>query len=80
MVVGDRQPYIAALITLDPEELPKWAAQQGLAGDIATLAGNEQVRELIQGIVDDVNADGRATSRSSASSSSPGTSRWTTAS
>ena len=58
MIVGDRQPYIAALITLDPEELPKWAAEQGPAdGDIATLAGDEQVRELIQGVVDDVNAD-----------------------
>ena len=38
LVVGDRQPYIAALITLDPEELPKWAAEQGLDGEIATLA------------------------------------------
>ena len=57
MVVGDRQPYIAALITLEPEELPKWAAEQGLDGDLATLAENEQVRELIQGVVDDVNAD-----------------------
>ena len=57
LVVGDRQPYIAALVTLDPEELPKWAAEQGLDGDIATLAESEQVRELIQGVVDAVNAD-----------------------
>ena len=57
MIVGDRQPYIAALITLDPEELPKWAAQHGLPGDLETLAGTEQVRELIQRIVDDVNAE-----------------------
>jgi long-chain acyl-CoA synthetase len=57
MVVGDRQPYIAALITLDPEELPKWAAAQGLDGDVAALAERPQVRELIQGIVDGVNAD-----------------------
>ena len=57
LVVGDRQPYIAALITLDPEELPKWAAEQGLDGDIATLAESPQVRELIQGVVDAVNAD-----------------------
>ena len=57
MVVGDRQPYIAALITLDPEELPKWAAERGLDGDLATLADNEQVRDLIQGVVDGVNAD-----------------------
>jgi long-chain acyl-CoA synthetase len=57
MVVGDRQPYIAALITLDAEELPKWAAERGLEGDVATLAENEQVRALIQGVVDGVNAD-----------------------
>jgi long-chain acyl-CoA synthetase len=57
LIVGDRQPYIAALITLDPEEVPKWAAQQGLPGDIATLAGHERVRELIQGVIDDVNAE-----------------------
>ena len=30
MVVGDRQPYIAALITLDPDALPAWAAERGL--------------------------------------------------
>jgi long-chain acyl-CoA synthetase len=57
MVVGDRQPYVAALITLDPESLPKWAAEQGLEGDMAELVRTEQVRELVQGIVDEVNAD-----------------------
>jgi long-chain acyl-CoA synthetase len=55
--VGDRQPNIAELITLDPEELPKWAAEHGLEGDLATLAESEEVRELIQGVVDGVNAD-----------------------
>ena len=57
MVVGDRQPYVAALITLDPEALPKWAAEQGLSGDMAELVRTEEVRELVQGIVDEVNAD-----------------------
>ena len=57
MVVGDRRPYIAALITLDPEELPKWAAERGVSGDVQTLAESERVRELIQGVVDAVNAD-----------------------
>jgi long-chain acyl-CoA synthetase len=57
MVVGDRQPYIGALITLDPEALPAWAAERGLPTDMATLAGRDEVRELVQGIVDDVNAD-----------------------
>jgi long-chain acyl-CoA synthetase len=57
LVVGDRQPYIAALVTLDPEELPKWAAERGLEGEIDQLARREEVRELIQGVVDEVNAD-----------------------
>ena len=57
LVVGDRQPYIAALITLDPEELPKWAAERGLEGGVEELARSEEVRELIQGVVDEVNAD-----------------------
>jgi long-chain acyl-CoA synthetase len=57
MVVGDRQPYVAALITLDPEALPKWAAERGLDGDMAELVRTDEVRELVQGIVDEVNAD-----------------------
>jgi long-chain acyl-CoA synthetase len=57
MVVGDRRPYIGALITLDPEELPKWAAERGIEGDVTTLAESGQVRDLIQGVVDRVNAD-----------------------
>ena len=57
MVVGDRQPYIAALITLDPEALPAWAEERGLPGDMAALAATDEVRALVQGIVDEVNAD-----------------------
>ena len=57
MVVGDRQPYIAALITLDPEALPAWAAERGLPTEMAALAGTDAVQELVQGIVDEVNAD-----------------------
>jgi long-chain acyl-CoA synthetase len=57
MVVGDRQPYIAALITLDPEALPAWAAERGLAAEMENLAGEAKVHELIQGVVDAVNAD-----------------------
>jgi long-chain acyl-CoA synthetase len=57
MVVGDRQPYIAALITLDPEALPAWAAERGLPTDMDSLVGTDEVRELVQGIVDEVNTD-----------------------
>jgi long-chain acyl-CoA synthetase len=57
MVVGDRQPYIAALITLDPEALPAWAAERGLPAEMESLAGEAKVHELVQSVVDAVNAD-----------------------
>jgi long-chain acyl-CoA synthetase len=46
LVVGDRKPYIAALITLDENEIASWRQLGG--GD---------VRDLVQGVVDEVNAD-----------------------
>lgn len=57
LVVGDRRPYPAALITLDEAEIVKWARRQGIDGDIASLAADERVRLLIQGVVDDVNRE-----------------------
>ncbi len=56
LVVGDRRPYVAALITLDPVEISTWAVSRGLDGDLATLSAHPDVRALVQGIVDDVNA------------------------
>ncbi|WP_336671386.1 AMP-dependent synthetase/ligase [Tsukamurella sp. USMM236] len=32
MVVGDAQPYIAALVTIDPEAFPQWKAANGKPG------------------------------------------------
>jgi long-chain acyl-CoA synthetase len=57
LVVGDRRPYVAALITLDEAEIGKWAAEQGLDGDLASLSRDERVRELVQGIVDAANRE-----------------------
>lgn len=57
LVVGDRRPYVAALITLDPEEISRWAAARGIDGDVAALARDERVRDLIQQVVDDVNRE-----------------------
>jgi long-chain acyl-CoA synthetase len=57
LVVGDRRPYIAALITLEPDEIGKWAATSGVAGDMAALARDTRVRALLQGVVDDVNRE-----------------------
>ncbi len=44
LVVGDRRPYPAALITLDPAEIGKWAAEQGIEGDVTTLASHPRRR------------------------------------
>jgi long-chain acyl-CoA synthetase len=57
LVIGDRRPYPAALITLDPVEIGKWASARGLGGEVAALAAEPAVRELVQGIVDDVNRE-----------------------
>ena len=37
--------------------LPAWAAERGLPRDMESLAQTAEVRELVQGIVDGVNAD-----------------------
>jgi long-chain acyl-CoA synthetase len=57
MVIGDRQPFIAALITVDPEALPRWLESAGLPGDttMADLRTNEKLRAEIQSAVDDAN-------------------------
>ena len=57
LVIGDKRPYVAALVTLDPVEIGHWAAENGIDGDPATLVHDERVRELVQRIVDDVNRD-----------------------
>jgi long-chain acyl-CoA synthetase len=57
LVVGDRRPYVAALVTLDAEEIGKWAAENGASGEVAKLAEDGRVRALVQQAVDAVNAD-----------------------
>ena len=57
LVVGDRRPYPAALITLDPVEIGEVGGRAGDRSDVATLARDERVRELVAGIVEDVNSD-----------------------
>ena len=57
LVIGDNRPYPAALITLDPVELGKWAEERGLHGDLPSLARDPRVVELVGSIVDDVNRE-----------------------
>ena len=57
LVIGDRRPYITALVTLDEQELRGWAREQGLRGELAELARKNEVRRLVQSIVESANAD-----------------------
>ncbi len=53
---GDGRKYVSALITLDPEAIEGWAAEQGKTGSSAAeLAGSSEVRELIEGYVASAN-------------------------
>ncbi|HEX4719264.1 MAG TPA: AMP-binding protein [Thermoleophilaceae bacterium] len=54
VVIGDRRPYLVALITLDPEEVPKFAEEHGLEPE--EVAASEQTRAEVQKVVDEVNA------------------------
>jgi long-subunit acyl-CoA synthetase (AMP-forming) len=57
IAIGDRRPYNVALITLDPDFAPGWAAKEGLDGDsLAELASNEQVISAVQQGVDEANS------------------------
>ncbi|HEY9390388.1 MAG TPA: AMP-dependent synthetase/ligase [Mycobacteriales bacterium] len=62
MVIGDRQPFVAALVTLDAEFLPAWLTAHGRAGDTPAdeLREDPALRAEIQAAVDEAN---RAVSR-----------------
>ena len=57
VVVGDQKPFIAALITLDPEMLPTWLANNGLDANmsIEAAAKNDAVRAEVQRAIDEAN-------------------------
>ncbi|MFU8849938.1 AMP-dependent synthetase/ligase [Micromonospora sp. SL1-18] len=57
LVVGDRQPFIAALVTVDEEALPKWLAAHGRpeTTSVAELRDDEALRAEIQGAIDQAN-------------------------
>jgi long-chain acyl-CoA synthetase len=50
VVVGDRQPYLSALIILDPEALPELEVASQISGltDVATAARNPDVQRYIE--------------------------------
>ena len=48
VVVGDRRPYLVALVTLDPEEAATYAKEHDLPDDPVALASNPEVKASIE--------------------------------
>jgi len=56
LAYGDNRPYVVALIVLDHEMVPAWAARNGVAGTVlGELAAHEKVLQEVQQAVDAAN-------------------------
>src|SRR3954451_15105755 len=55
VVIGDRRPYLVALITLDPEEVPTFAEEHGIAPE--EVYASDAMRDEVQKVVDTVNKE-----------------------
>jgi long-chain acyl-CoA synthetase len=55
VVIGDRRPYLIALITLDMEECAKLCEERGWPADPAQLRENPEMKAIIQKHRDEVN-------------------------
>ena len=56
LVVGDGRPYVAALVTVDPEAWAEWSARNGVRGRLADLTDDGRLRDEVQAAVDAANA------------------------
>jgi long-chain acyl-CoA synthetase len=57
MVVGHGRPHLAAVLALDPEAAPAWAAEHGRPGaSLEEIAALPEVRDAIAAAVDEINA------------------------
>jgi long-chain acyl-CoA synthetase len=56
LVVGDGRPFIAALVTIDREAWPEWAAAHEKSGDVAAHVDDADLLAEIQHAVDEANA------------------------
>ena len=58
VVIGDQRPFVAALLSLDPEMMPAWLANNGQPSDLtlSQAAKNPRVLQELQKAVDEVNS------------------------
>ncbi len=55
-MVGDNRPYLTMLVSLDPEDAPRWAEQKGIPGDNwEALATNAMVVSEIESVMENAN-------------------------
>jgi long-chain acyl-CoA synthetase len=55
LVVGDGQPFIGALVTLDRDALATWADQHGKSPKVEDLVDDPELRAAIETAIDDAN-------------------------
>jgi long-chain acyl-CoA synthetase len=56
VVFGDERNFCVALITLDPDAMSAWAAENGMAGkSYAEIVGSDQVKTMVGEYVDQLN-------------------------
>ena len=55
LVVGDGQPFIGALVTIDRETFPAWAEQHGKSADLDALIDDPDLVAAVQEAVDEAN-------------------------
>jgi long-chain acyl-CoA synthetase len=57
MVVGDKRPFIACLVTIDEEAWPDWKSKHGKpsCATVADLADDAELRAEVQAAIDDAN-------------------------
>ena len=54
-MIGDRRPFLSALITLDEEKAPGWGKEHGIEGGLPEIANNERTLKEIEGAVNELN-------------------------
>jgi long-chain acyl-CoA synthetase len=55
MVVGDGKPFIAALVTIDPETIVPWASERGKPTDVPSLVEDADLIAEVQKAIDEAN-------------------------
>ena len=55
VVIGDRRPYLIALVTLDQEALTRFAAEQGMLDEPGAMLNSPLVREAIDQHIQEIN-------------------------